>query len=88
MRSISITSGIIYWILPRLISLKNLCQTMISDINDLGLTEVKESTKTHVQKKLAAEFGSLLQFEVLPGNIRVFATTGSFSRLQLAKEVA
>ena len=56
--------------------------------NDLGLTEVKVSTKTHVQKKLPGEFCSLLQFEVLPGNIRVFATTGSFSRPHLAKEVA
>ena len=57
-------------------------------MKDLGVTETKESTKTHLRRKLEAEFGSLLQFEDLLANNRVFVIPENLSRLQLAKEVA
>ena len=73
---------------PNLIMLTDLTQTMISYMKDLGIKETKESSKTHLRRKLEAEFGSLLQFEDLLGNNRVFIIPANLSRLQLAKEVA
>ena len=73
---------------PNLIRLTDLTQTMISYMKDLGIKETKESSKTHLRRKLEAEFGSLLQFEDLLGNNRVFIIPVNLSRLQLAKEVA
>ena len=61
---------------------------MISYMKDLGIKETKESSKTHLRRKLQAEFGSLLQFEDLLGNNRAFIIHANLSRLQLAKEVA
>ena len=59
-------------------------------MKDLGIKETKESSKTYLRRKLQAEFGSLLQFEELLGNDRVFIIHANLSRLQLtlAKEVA
>ena len=71
-----------------LIRLTDLTQTMISYVKDLGIKETKESTKTHLRRKPEAEFGSLLQFEDLLGNNRVFIIPANLSRLQLVKEVA
>ena len=73
---------------PNLIRLTDLTQTMISYMKDLGIKETKESSKTHLRRKLLAEFGSLLQFEDLLGNNRVFIIPANLSQLQLAKEVA
>ena len=73
---------------PNLIRLTDLTQTMISYMKDLGIKETKESSKTHLRRKLEAEFGSLLQFEDLLGKNRVFIIPANLSRLQLAKEVA
>ena len=61
---------------------------MISYMKDLGIKETKESSKTHIRRKLQAECGSLLQFEDLLGNNRAFIIHANLSRLQLAKEVA
>ena len=57
---------------PNLIRLTDLTPTMISYIKDLGIKKTKESFKTHVRRKLETQFGSLLQFEDLLGNNRVF----------------
>ena len=57
-------------------------------MKDLGIKETKESSKTHLRRKLEEEFGSLLQFEDLLGNNRVFIIPANFSQLQLAKDVA
>jgi len=57
-------------------------------MKDLGIKETKESSKTHLCRKLEAKFGSLLQFEDLLGNNRVFIIPANLSQLQLAKEVA
>ena len=73
---------------PNLIRLTDLTQTMISYMKDLGIKETKESSKTHLRRKLQAEFGSLLQFEDLLDNNRAFIIHANLSRLQLAKEVA
>ena len=72
---------------PNLIRLPDLTRTMISYMKDLGIKETKESFKTHLRRKLETQFGSLLQFEDLLGNNRVFITPANLSLLQLAKEV-
>ena len=61
---------------------------MLCFMEDLGVAEAKESTKTHLRRKLEAEFGSMLQFEDLLGNNRLFVIPGTLSRLQLAKDLA
>ena len=52
------------------------------------MAEAQGSTKTHLRRKLEAEFGSMLQFEDLLGNNRLFVIPGTLSRLQLAKDLA
>ena len=54
-------------------------------MKDLGIKETKESSKTHLHRKLEAEFGILLQFEDLLGNNRVFIIPANLSRLQVAR---
>ena len=73
---------------PNLIRFTDLTQTMISYMKDLGIKETKDSSKTRLRRKFEAEFGSLLQFEDLLGNNKVFIFPANLSRLQLAKEVA
>ena len=73
---------------PRLIRLTDQTLTRTSYMKDLGVTETKESTKTYLRRKLEAEFGSLLQFEDLLGNNRVFVIPENLSRFQFAIEVA
>lgn len=73
---------------PKLVRLTDLTRTMLCFMEDLGVAEAKESTKTHLRRKLEAEFGSMLQFEDLLGNSRLFVIPGTLSRLQLAKELA
>ena len=67
--------------------LTDLTRTMISYMKDLDIKETKESSKTHLHRKLEAEFGVLLQFQDLLGNNTVFIIPANLLRLQLAKEV-
>ena len=72
---------------PNLIRLTDLTQTMISYMKDLGIEETKESRASrHIFAGNLRQ--SLLQFEDLLGNNRVFIIPTNLSRLQLAKEVA
>ena len=52
-----------------------------------GVTEIKESTRTHFRRKLEGEFRDTLDFEDLSGNKRVFVIPRSLSRFYLAKQV-
>ena len=73
---------------PKLVTLTDLTRMMLGFMQDLGVGEAKESTKTHLRRKLKVEFGSMLQFEDLVGNNRLFVIPGTLSRLQLAKDLA
>ena len=73
---------------PKLVTLTDLTRMMLGFMQDLGVGEAKESTKTHLRRKLEAEFGSMLQFENLLGNNTLFVIPGTLSRLQLAKDLA
>ena len=53
-------------------------------MEELGANVIRESTKTRLRRKVKREFKSLLQFEDLLGNNRLFV----FPEIQLAKEVA
>ena len=57
-------------------------------MEELGANVIRESTKTHLRRKLKTEFKTLLQFEDLLGNNRLFVFPENLSRIQLAKEVA
>lgn len=65
--------------MPNLIRLTDLTQTMVSYMKDLGIMEIKESSKMHLPRKLETEFGSSLQFEDLLGNNRVFVIPANLS---------
>ncbi|KAK3751112.1 hypothetical protein QZH41_016239, partial [Actinostola sp. cb2023] len=73
---------------PTLVRLNDLTQMMLGFMRELGAKETKESTKTHMRRKLEAEFGNMLQFEALLGNNRVYVIPQTLSRLQLARDVA
>ena len=53
-----------------------------SFLKSQGVTEIKESTRTHFRRKLEGEFRETLDFEDLFGNKRVFVIPRSLSRLE------
>ena len=56
-------------------------------MKNLGIQEVKESTKKHLRRKLEATFGDLLQFETIDeGKKQLIVIPSTLSRLQLARE--
>ena len=57
---------------PRLVNLSDLSAQLMELMNEKGVSAIKDSTKTHVRRKLETEFGGLLHFEDLLGNNRVF----------------
>ena len=62
--------------------LDNLGLVKLSDLesmNEKGVSALKDSTKTHVRRKLETEFGGLLHFEDLLGNNRVFIIPDNLS---------
>ena len=73
---------------PRLVRLTEISQQMVLFMQDLGAKVIKESAKTHLRRKLETEFKSLLQFEDLLENNRLFVVPENLPRIQLAKEVA
>lgn len=72
---------------PRLVRFTELTKIMVLFMQEAGATEMRESTKTHLRRKLEAEFGSLLQYEDLLGNSRLFVIPENLSRVQLARDV-
>ena len=72
----------------KLVRLTDLYRTILGFMEGLGVGEAKESSKTHFRRKLEAVFGSMLQFEDLLGNNRLFIIPGTLSRLQLALDLA
>ena len=73
---------------PRLVKFTEITQQLVLFMEELGANVIRESTKTHLHRKLKTEFKSLLQFEDLLGNIRLFVFLDNLSRIQLAKEIA
>ena len=55
---------------PRLVKLTEIRQKLVLFMKELGANVIRESTKTHLRRKLKTEFKSLLQFEDLLGNNR------------------
>ena len=56
-------------------------------MNEKDVSAIKDSTKTHVRRKLETEFGGLLHFEDLLGNNRVFIIPDNISRIHLARDL-
>ena len=80
---------------PRLVKLTEITPQLVLLMEELGANVIRESTKTHLRRKLKREFKSLLQFEDLLGNNRLFVFPENLSRIlirssdkELAKEVA
>ena len=72
---------------PKVIKLTNLTEKLVSQMKNLGIQEVKESTKKHLRRKLEATFGDLLQFETIDeGKKQLIVIPSTLSRLQLARE--
>ena len=72
---------------PRIVRMVELYTLFTSLLKSQGVTEIKESTRTHFQRKLEGEFRDTLDFEDLSGNKRVFVIPRSLSRFDLAKQV-
>ena len=73
---------------PRLIKMVDQRNLLISHMNSMGVTEISDSTKKYMLRKLEFEFNSLLQFEDLLDNNKLFVIPESLSKRHLAKEVA
>ena len=50
---------------PRLVKFTEITQQLVLFMQELGAKEIRESTKTHLRRKLETEFNSLVQFEDL-----------------------
>ena len=72
---------------PRLWKLSDLSAKLMELMNEKGVSAIKDSTKTHVRRKLETEFGGLLHFVDLPGNNRVFIIPDNLSQNQLARDL-
>ena len=72
---------------PRLVKLSDLSAKLMELMNEKGVSAIKDSTKTHVRRKLETEFGGLLHFEDLLGNNRVFIVPDNLSRNHLARDL-
>ena len=72
---------------PRIVRVVELYTLFTSFLKSQGVTEIKESTRTHFRRKLEGEFRDTLDFKDLSGNKRVFVIPLSLSRLDLAKQV-
>jgi hypothetical protein len=72
---------------PRLIKMVDLRELLLSFMRSMGATEIHESTKKHMRRKLEVEFGGLLQFEDLLENNKLFVIPDNLSKLQLARNV-
>lgn len=73
---------------PRLVQFTEITGTLVKFMEELGAEKIRESTKTHLRRNLEKQFGSLLQFEDLLGNKRLFVIPQNLSRVQLARESA
>ena len=60
---------------PRLVKLSDLSAKLMELMNEKCVSAIKDSTKTHIRRKLETEFGGLLHFEDLLGNNRVLIIT-------------
>ena len=47
---------------PRVVRLTDLTGKLVSFLNDLGISDVRESTKKHLRRRLESNFGNLLKF--------------------------
>ena len=72
---------------PRVVKLSDLSAKLMNLMNEKGVSAIKDSTKTHVRRKLETEFGGLLHFEDLLGNNRVFIIPDNLSRNHLAGDL-
>ena len=72
---------------PRLVKLSDLSAKLMVLMNEKGVSAIKDSTKTHVRRKLETEFGGLLHFEDLLGNNRVFIIPDNLSRNHVARDL-
>lgn len=73
---------------PRLIKMVDMRDLLLSFMRSMGATEITESTKKHMRRKLEVEFGGLLQFEDLLENNKLFVIPDNLSKLQLARDMA
>ena len=71
---------------PKVVKMTDLKNRLLSYIKQLGIQEVKDSTKKHIRRKLEGEFGNLLQFEQLQDDKRqLIVYPDNLSRLQPAR---
>ncbi|KAL9977627.1 hypothetical protein ACROYT_G015055 [Oculina patagonica] len=73
---------------PRLVKLTELTDVLLSAMRSFGVSQIKDSTKKHLKRRLEQEFCSVLHFEDLLENNKQFVIPDNISRLQLARETA
>ncbi|XP_032239735.1 uncharacterized protein LOC116619256 [Nematostella vectensis] len=71
---------------PSIVRFTDITEKFVSLMKEPGAQEVRESTKRNHRRKLENEYQSLLQFEDLLDNKRLFVIPETLSRVQLAKE--
>ena len=57
-------------------------RSLISYMNSMGVTEISDSPKKYKRRKLEFEFGSLLQFEDLLDNNKLFVILKVFQNVR------
>ena len=72
---------------PRLVKKVDLREKLMIYMPSMGATEISASTEKHFRRKLAKEFGDLLQFEDPLNNNKLFFLPQNISKFQLAREV-
>ncbi|KAL9979553.1 hypothetical protein ACROYT_G017231 [Oculina patagonica] len=73
---------------PRLVKLTELTDVLLSAMRSFGVSQIKDSMKKHLKRRLEQEFCSVLHFEDLLENNKQFVIPDNISRLQLARDTA
>ena len=72
---------------PRPVKKVDLTEKLMIYMPSLRATEIFESQKKHLRRKLEKEFGDVWQFEDLLNNNKLFVLPKNLSKVQLAREV-
>ena len=72
---------------PRIVRMAELYTLFTSFLKSQGVTEIKESTRSHFRRKLEGEFIDTLDFEDLSDNKSIIVISRSLSKLDLTKQV-
>ena len=70
---------------PRIVPMIHLIEILVSNMNSLGVYDIKRQTKNHIRRKLEAEFGKTIEI-ITDDKGKLFVLPDNLSREMIVKE--